>query len=89
VDKRVRQAQKKVKHLLLRWNDCNKHPCCHWKRKRSDSGGVNLVLGNTGGEAEDLGGEREQNIEILEKPVLELESQLSMVLQLESKLSIT
>ena len=44
----------KVKQLLLRWNDCNKHPCCNWvRKKRSNPDGVKLASVNPG-EGEDI-----------------------------------
>ena len=66
----LEKQKSKVKHLLLRWSDCNRHPCCNWVRESSNLGGSKLVVVG--------GGEREQSVKIPRKPVLQMEFQLSM-----------
>ena len=35
------KVNSKVKHLLLRWKNCNNHSCCNWMRKRRSNQSVN------------------------------------------------
>ena len=45
----LEKQRNKVKHLLLRWSNCSKHPCYSWVRgERSNSGGSKLAMGAMG-----------------------------------------